>query len=182
MVNVSDDSLDEFIEISKKEGIEYKDRDDARRSANNLVGFFDVLIEIDQQERVRKKRLEDEPNGFTFEGNGRNCCLCGRAVTDDMWYDKWGQQCMDCHDARKKRIVPGLAYGDYKHERSVTGSTLQYKFDVSHMTLKKLVRQSKLKARIVPGNGVMVFLRKENPDIVKIIEADKAERQKSERG
>ena len=45
--------------------------------------------------------------------------------------------------------------------------------------LIKLVRQGKLKARVVPGNGVMVFLRKENPDIVKIIETDKKARAKN---
>ncbi len=182
MVNVSDDSLDEFIKISKEQGTEYNDRAEARRSANNLVGFFDILIQIDQQERARKKRLEQEPGGFTFPGKGRNCMLCGRSVHGDMFYDKWGQQCFDCHEAHKKRIVPGYAFGDHKHEKSVTSSTLQYKFDVSHMTLKKLVRQGKLKARVIPGNGVMIFLRKENPGIVKIIEQDKKEREESKRG
>lgn len=178
MVQVSDDSLEEFIELSKKEGVEYKDRSKAREAANNMVNLVDILFQIDQQERGRKKRLETEPKGFTFPGEGRGCSLCHHMVSGDMWYDKWGQQCLDCHEAYKKRLVPGFVFKDHKHEKSVTGSILESKYGVKHMTLKKLVRQGKLKARVIPGNGVMVFLRKENPDIVDIIEKDKKEREK----
>ena len=173
MVQISDKSLDEFIEISEKEGHTYKTREDARQSAYNLVRFVDVLIEIDQKEKALKRRLEDEPKGFSMEGNGRSCSLCGYSQYEASgWYDKWGFKCMNCQKAVDKKLVPGSLCRDYKNEKYVTDSTLSWKADIHIQTLRKLARQGKLKARLIP-NGPYLFLRKDNLNIMDVIEEEK---------
>lgn len=173
MAYANDKELDEFIAISKKDGIEYKDREEARQSANNLVQLAELTLDIYREEKVRKDRLEKEPDGFTIIGDGRSCSLCLRNVAGDIWYDKWGMKCLDCHEAFKKKIVPGYVFRDYHNEKHITASSLQSMMDVRAQTIKKLVRQGKLKPRVVRGNGTLVFLKKENPNLIKVIEDDK---------
>lgn len=174
MVSVSDKELDEFIEISKKEGHKYETREDARQSANNLDRFVDVLIEIDQKEKECERRLEKEPSGFAIPAKGHNRPLCGHCLFDvNMWYDKWGLKCMNCQKALNKRIIPGYVFRDYQHEKSVIDSTLSWKTNLHIQTIRKLARQGKLKARLIP-NGPYLFLRKENPNLMDVIDAEKA--------
>jgi len=90
-----------------------------------------------------------------------------------MWYDKWGQKCMTCQKALDKKIVPGYCFDDYKNEKHITDRTMKLQLGVRAAVIRKLVRQGKLKARVVPGSGVLVFLKKENPNITGVIEADR---------
>jgi hypothetical protein len=87
---VSDESLKRFKETFEEKGIKYETEEEYREAATNLVvKFFDLLIEMDMEEKGRKKRLENEPKGYKLAGEGRNCSLCRRAVyEDDGWYDK----------------------------------------------------------------------------------------------
>ncbi len=178
MVRISDKEFDKFLELSEKEGHKYKTREDAREAANNLVGFVDVLIRIDQEEKVRERRLEKGPKGFAMPADGRSCSLCGNYLIDsDLWYDKWGMKCMNCQAALDKKIIPGYVFKDHNNERSISDSKLSWKADIHIQTIRKLVRQGKLKARLVP-NGPYVFLRRENPTLMDIIDQEKAERAK----
>ena len=68
MAQVSDESLDKFIEISEKEGHEYKTREDARQAANNLVDYVDVLIQIDQEEKNQSKKTRRTSKGLRYPG------------------------------------------------------------------------------------------------------------------
>jgi hypothetical protein len=63
--------------MSKTEQNPHEMSDEAR---DNLVRFFDVLIEIDQKQKALYRRLEKEPKGFPMAGDGRNCGLCGHHV------------------------------------------------------------------------------------------------------
>lgn len=169
MASISDKHLDEFIEISKKEGTVYKTREEARVSAQNLVNFFDVLIKMDMEDRQRKDRLKDEPKGFSMDGEGRNCSLCRRTVYESSgWYDKWGFKCMNCQDAVNKRIIPGSMCGDWKDEKCITDSRLADISKLHVQTIRKLIREGKIKVRKIP-KGPNLILRKDNPDIVKIM-------------
>jgi hypothetical protein len=174
MARISDELLEEFQGIAKESGIEFKSRQEAWESANNLVNFFDVLVRIDQEERRRAARLKDEPKGFAVPGEGRTCSLCKNYLDDqDMWYDKWGLKCLHCQEALDKKLIPVYVFKDFDNKEHANASTLSWKLGVYPTTIRKLVRQRKLKARTVPGNGTLVFLRTENPDIVAIIEAEK---------
>lgn len=166
---ISDKHLDEFIKVSEKEGHKYKTREEARDSAQNLVNLVDLLVQMDMEERSRKQRLEKEPKGFTLEGKGRGCSLCQRSVYEgDGWYDKWGFKCPNCQDAVNKKKIPGSLCGDWKNERYVTDSTLSFKSGLHIQTIRKLIRNGKIKARQIP-NGPYLILRKDNPELPEII-------------
>ena len=174
MAEISEEHFKEFMRICEQEGIKYDTEAEYRDSARNLVGFVDVLMEMSKDDLLRQKWLEKEPKGFEMEGEGRTCHLCGRSNYDlKLWYDKWGMKCMDCQDALNKKIIPGYVFKDYKNEKHITASTLSWKMDIRQQTIRKLVRQGKLKVREIPRNRTMVFLRKENPDLAYIVEAAK---------
>ena len=165
MTHLNDKDYEEFKMISEKEGITYESDFEMKQSADNLIVFFNILVEIDQAERSRKKRLETEPKGFSLAGEGRNCSLCTRGVYEsDGWYDKWGFKCMDCQNAVDKKIIPGSMCGDYDHKKCITDSSLSYKTGLHIQTIRKLIRNGKIKARQIP-NGPYLILRKDNPKL-----------------
>ena len=171
--NVTDKSLKEFKELCEQKGIKYDTEEEYRQSANNLINLVGTLVEIDMEERQRKHRLEKEPKGFTLEGKGRNCSLCQRSVYEgDGWYDKWGFKCMNCQDAVNKKKIPGSLCGDWKHEKYVTESTLAYKSGFHAQTIRKLIRNGKIKARQIP-KGPFLILRKDNPNLLSVIDEEK---------
>ena len=183
MAEISEEHFKEFMRICEKEGIKYDTEAEYRHSARNLVGFVDTLLKMSHDDLLRQKRLESEPKGFEMEGEGRTCPLCGRSNYDlKLWYDKWGLKCMDCQNALNKKIIPGYVFKDYKDEKHITASTLSWKMDLRHQTIRKLVRQGKLIAREIPINRTIVFLREENPDIAAVIEAEKAAKAMGQRG
>lgn len=170
---ISDESLKRFKKMFEEKGIKYETEEEYREAATNLVKFFDLLIEMDMEEKRRKKRLEKEPKGHKLAGEGRNCSLCRRAVYEgDGWYDKWGFKCMNCQDAVDKKKIPGSLCGDYSDEKYMTDSTMSYKTGLHNQTIRKLIRQGKIKARQIP-NGPFLILRKDNPDVIKVIEEEK---------
>lgn len=174
MAQVSEKHVEEFIELSKQKGIIYKTRDEARQAANRLVHFFEILIEIDQQEVRRKRRLEKEPTGFAIPAEGRSCFLCGNYLMDvEMWYDKWGLKCMNCQSALNKKIIPGYVFKDTRHEKSITDSQLAHEVGMHIQTIRKLIRRGELQARRIPG-GPFVLLRHENPTLTAIIEKERS--------
>jgi hypothetical protein len=168
--DISDKSLEEFKKISDEKGISYESELEMRESAQRLVSYVSLLIEMDMAQKALKKRLETEPKGFLMEGKGRNCSLCGRGVYEgDGWYDKWGFKCINCQDAVNKKKIPGSLCGDYDHEKYVTESTLSWKSGLPAQTIRKLIRQGKIKARQIP-NGPFLILRKDNPNLIDVVE------------
>lgn len=89
VARLSDKDYEKFKKISDDQGIKYDSDLDMKQSADSLVRYFEVLIEIDQKELALKEQLKTEPKGFSMPGKGRNCSLCGLGVYDtDGWYDK----------------------------------------------------------------------------------------------
>lgn len=172
-MSISDMDLDEFLKIAKKEGITYESREEAEKSARDLLQFAEIMYDIYQEDKARKDRLEKEPEGYTMDGNGRSCALCGQSIVGDMWYDKWGMKCMDCHDAYKKKVIPGYVFTDRDNKKHVTASTLSWKMDIPTVTIRKLIRHNRIKARHIKANDTYVILRKENPELKHIIEDEK---------
>jgi len=180
---ISDKSVDEFIKISEKEGHKYKTREEARKSAQHLVGYVDILVKMDTETRRKNDLLKNKPDGFSFPGEGRGCSLCSRHISGDMWWDKWGQKCMDCHEAFKKKIIPGYCFKDDKNEKHITIDRISWKFDIPNPTLRKLVREGKIKVRTVKGNSTQVVLRRENLNLGEILakEKQKLEKRRAEK-
>jgi hypothetical protein len=169
---VTDKYLKEFKELCDKKNIKYETEAEYEEAARNLVGFVDVLVEMDMAQRALKKRLESEPKGFALEGKGRNCSLCRRSVYDgDGWYDKWGFKCMNCQDAVNKKKIPGSLCGDWDHKKCITDSDLSWKSGLHTQTIRKLIRNGEIKARPIP-KGPFMILRKDNPNISKVLDAE----------
>jgi len=167
-MSLSKEAIDEFKVIYKDKYKKELSDAEASEAANNLVGLFKVLYDIAKRELQWKHRLKKEPEGFHLDGE-YTCSVCHRQVgKDENWYDQWGIKCLLCQKAVKDELVPGFACRD--SDSRYTMWQLEDKFGIKHPTARKLVRQGKLKARIVPyADGKpyeYVFLKKENPDLI----------------
>lgn len=144
-----------------------------RRKAD-ATALAHLIYDIYQEHKARERRLEQEPGGFSFAADGRMCSLCGGGASGEMWYDKLGMRCTDCQKAYKQKIIPGYVFTDKDNKRHITDVRLSVRFRVERRVIKKLVKEGKLKARVIqrpPYQDTLVFLKHENPDIKKIIMA-----------
>lgn len=82
---------------------------------------------------------------------------------------------MNCQDAVNKKKIPGSLCGDYDHKKYVTESTLSYKSGFHIQTIRKLIRQGKIKTHQIP-KGPFLILRKDNPDLLKVIELESSDK------
>jgi hypothetical protein len=162
-------SIKEFQDIYEKETGKKLSREEAFEGANNLVNLFKVLLELDNKDRQRKLRLKDEPKGFHITSGPYNCPICYNQISDDQtWYDKWGNKCLLCQKAIDKHIIPGSLCRNKDSWYSI--HELDYYFKVKGPTARKLIKQGKLKARVIPSeNGGKYFellLIKDNPGVL----------------
>ncbi len=129
-----------------------------------MVDYFDLLIKIDIRQRQNKEKLKKFPNGFSFmDGKTYECGICGIQIKDEqLWYDERGAKCLACQKAIDEKIVPGEICGN----KDLWYSTWEFDFyfKLKAPTVRKLIRQGVLKARIVPDTGFRIFLIQENAD------------------
>lgn len=151
-MELSEKEYSELKSILKKEGANYKTEAEYKEAANNLVQFVELAYSVAKEEHFRQQRLKDEPEGFAFQGEGRTCTLCHLNVMDEMWYDKWGMKCMNCHEAFRKKIVPGYVFADRNNQKHIADRQLSWRYKIHLRTLQKLVREGQLKARQVPND------------------------------
>lgn len=57
---LDDKSLERWKKAFAKSGITYDTDDEYREAVHNFVGYFEVLIEMDQQQKAKKKVEHDE--------------------------------------------------------------------------------------------------------------------------
>ena len=152
----------------KKEGIKYDTEAEYEEAAQNLYNFVKLSYDLAQEHHRWEQRLKEEPRGFWLDSEGRTCYVCYTNVSGKIWFDKWGLKCENCQAAFEKKIFPGYVMKDKDYSRHITDSQLSWKFGIHKQTIKKLVRDGRIKARTIP-NGPMIFLRKENPDLSSII-------------
>ena len=174
-MQITEKEYQEFKRICDKQGIKYDTEEEYRESANNLIRFAELAYDMAKEEFYRKERLKDEPKGYTIIGEGRSCMLCHRGIAGDMWYDKWGQKCMDCQQAYNKKVIPGYVFKDQDNKRHISASTLNWKFNMPTPTINKLIRLGKLNPRIVKNEqygDTVIFLKTENPNLPDVIEEE----------
>ncbi len=165
-MSLSEKSIKEFQDIFKKEYGKELTHDEAAEAGRNLVGLFDILLKGHVEEQKLKEKLKDSPKGFSLmDGKTYNCGICHNYIKDEqLWYDKWGKKCLACQDAVNKKVIPGkICYNDEYWYATWEFDTY---FKLKSPTVRKLVRQGVLKARVVPQTGFEVFLIKENVNVL----------------
>lgn len=80
------------------------------------------------------------------------------------WFDKWGFKCCNCQDAVNKKKIPGSLCGDYDNNKAISDTDLASRLGVKVQTIRKDIREGKIKARRIP-NGPYMILRKDNPSL-----------------
>jgi len=168
-MDISKERMDEFKEIFKKEyGKEFTDAE-AYEAAHNLLGFYDTLYQIHKKEVQRKYRLRKEPQGFNLTDGIYECSICRQQQPEgQIWYDKWGITCTTCRKAVQTGAVPQFVCTNRSSWYPMW--QLEDKFGIKWQRARKMVREGKLKAKIVPAeNGKpheYIFLKKENSELV----------------
>lgn len=164
-------ALNELASLIKEDyqrkGEEITDME-ADEAARDLVGFFDLLAKLDFENKKLEKRLRTEPDGFAVEGN-YSCLVCGHSINETTgWYHRGGQRCVSCHKAIMEGVIPQFvvwAHDSYYHLWSLE------KFGVKAPAARKMVKDGRLKARIILGESgrprEYIFLKKENPGLIK---------------
>lgn len=165
-MELKEKTVKEFQEIYKKKYGKEITYEEAAESARNLIGLFDVLLDIHFAELKLEEKLKDSPKGFSLmDGKTYSCGICHTSIKDEeLWYDKWGKKCLACQDAVDKQKIPGkICYNDkYWYSTWELESYLKLKTP----TVKKLVREGVLKARVVPKSNFLVILIKENEGVL----------------
>ncbi|MFA4880788.1 MAG: hypothetical protein WC650_04175 [Candidatus Doudnabacteria bacterium] len=158
-------ALEEFKGIYKKKtGKELSDQE-AYEMANNLLNFVELLYECARKEAIKKRKLKEHPGGFHLEDGIYNCLICHRQVTGkESWYDELGPKCLICQKAINKGVVP--KYVCKNRDSWYAMWELKSEFDINPATANKMMREGKLKARIIQDEAgrdyFYVFLVKEN--------------------
>lgn len=165
-----EDKLDENYAVDRdrfcltdKDGWDYQE---GKRNREELKVLLD---KIDDEEKARKEKLKENPEGFAIEGRGRSCSVCGKYSQDeDSWYDKWGIKCLICQKAIDRKEIPGSII---KFKDSWYSSwDLQSRFNLKSPTIRKWVRDGIIKARTIShyGKGIhaQIFLIKDNKDFL----------------
>lgn len=55
MIELTDEQLEKWKETFAKDGIVYDTDEKYREAINNLVGYFDVLIKMDLEQKITSK-------------------------------------------------------------------------------------------------------------------------------
>lgn len=139
-------------------------------ASHNLVQMAKLRAEIEGRDKVRQKRLEKEPNGFPIPtGETYTCYICFTSInSSNGWYDKYGFKCQDCQRATDEGILPPEVF---EEENSwYTNWHVESEWHIPEPTIKKLVKEGKLKPRIVTSSSgrhhAYVFMALENNDLL----------------
>ncbi len=165
-MEITEEKVQEMKDIAKRSGENWTD-EEAHKAAYNMQSYAELVIEIAMKEVKRNKKLKNEPGGFPPEGH-YSCKICGGAANQETgWYDKYGFKCLLCQRALKEGVLPTFAFINDNSYFSMWKLTNDLK--VRSVTIRKFIREGRLKARTVLNNEgkehVCIFLKKENPDL-----------------
>lgn len=75
-IMISDEDLAKWKTTFAKDGIEYETDDEYREAITNLVGFFDILIEIDQKQKAATSSTDKTDDGmYLIDKDGNKIIL-----------------------------------------------------------------------------------------------------------
>jgi rubrerythrin len=166
-ITPSSKEVREFKQIYKQEYDKKLTNKQAWESATNLLQFIAILINIEYEEELRKRKLKRHPEGFHLsKGKVYFCPICNQEIEDkNSWYDDCGFKCIICQRALDKKVLP-----KYVFEKDLCywdSWQLKDKFGLHYNTVQKLIKEKKLKSRIIrtKNGGIhhQIFVKKENP-------------------
>lgn len=147
--------------------------DDEKRmkyASHNVVQMARLKAEIKGAEKIRKKRLLKEPQGFAIPGEETySCYICLTHINSaNGWYDKHGFKCLDCQRASNEGILPPEVFDEENSWYS--DWHIESEFFIPRPTIKKLVLNGYLKPRIVTHadgrHHEYVFMALENNELL----------------
>ena len=160
----------EFQEIYKKEYGKELSWKEATEGAQSLLGLAEIAYNHAEEEYFREQKLKKHPKGFHLDdGKTYSCCICRENISNEQtWWDKRGIKCLHCQQALDKKIIPKSICKNDKSWYAIW--EFNHYFNIKAPTIRKFVRQGKLKPRIISniydGNHFEIFLIKENEDIL----------------
>lgn len=165
-MQISDERIKEFQEIYKKEYGKELTWEEAAEGARSLLGLAQIAYDSYREDCFRKRKLKDHPKGFHLDdGEIYSCRICRESISNGRtWWDEGGIKCLHCQKALDKKIIPKSVC---KNDKSWYATwEFDYYFKIKSPTVRKLVRQGKLKSRIIPningGEHFELFLIKDN--------------------
>ncbi len=164
----SEDSIKKYKDAFEKKKGEPISDGEAEEGLNNLAGFFELMWKFAKEDTIKKNRLKKEPDGFPTEGR-YSCRVCGQSIDEtNGWYDWYGQTCLMCRKAVKDGTIPTFIFEH--HDSYFATWALNSKFNIKHQTMKKMIKEGNLVARIVLTEEgkphEYIFLKKENPHLI----------------
>ncbi|MBU1706141.1 hypothetical protein KKG19_05470 [Patescibacteria group bacterium] len=163
-------AITEYMDIYEKKYGKKLTKEEAEEQARSLCDLFSILYDMDLKERRRKAKLTDRPKGYHLDdGETYNCQICRVHIQNQAtWYDKNGIKCLTCQKALDKKIIPASVCHDKDSWYALY--EFEYYFNIKPATIRKLVRQGRLKARIIQTdigtNYFYMLLIKDNSGIL----------------
>jgi|ERR1700683_943848 len=145
MTFISEEDYKAFRQNCEKNGVKYKDETEYRQATHDIYALAEIALAAYGNHKVLQAQLEKQPGGFVAPANGRMCWLCYGGGSGEMWYDKLGLRCMDCETAYRNRLIPQYVIGDRDRKKFVSGTSLATQYRVNYATLRRLIRQGRLK-------------------------------------
>lgn len=168
-MQLSNERIQELKDIMEKDHGKEFTWEEASNAARNLAGLAELMFEHWKEDCRRKKKLEENPKGYTLDGVGYSCFICGNGTQQGQnWYDKWGIKCMICQGAIDRKEIPASLAKN--KESWYSKYDLESAFNLKGPALRAWIKQGILKARTVTrdGKGVhyQLFLIKDNKDVL----------------
>lgn len=143
-------------------------------ASNNLVQLARMTGKYDGIEKMRKRRLKNEPEGFFLEASEGplTCSICGEHYYgNEMWWNLDGTRCKDCWRNIKEGVVPSLKPRFDDKSNWFESWQIKSNHGVHPSSVRKLVREGVLHSRdLKRKDGTVyytVYLVSENQEFLK---------------
>jgi hypothetical protein len=142
----------------------------AKHEHHVVVKLARLSAEFEATERIRKRRLKNEPEGFFLNDGGRGytCGICRESHDgEDIWWRPDGLRCRDCWRNIQEGVIPVFDLRkEWWDEEYFTRFDVNYYYGAHPSSIKKLRREGILVGRDLKdekGNIYeTVFLVREN--------------------
>lgn len=147
----SEEYIKEFHKLYKKEHGKELTLKEAAEGARSLLGLAELAYDYAKKEHFRNQKLKKHPKGFHLDdGEFYSCRICKESISGKQtWWDKDGIKCLHCQKALERKLIPRSICKNDKSYYAIW--EFDYHFNIKSPTVRKFIRQGKLKSRIIPN-------------------------------